>query len=123
LARFAHCKLTNPRQDTFNGDFGSFGSNPIPYITSKGDWSESSSILRERLHLANEKKVSNEVVPQLCKKLYEKNQKALKASAFCKMQHTFVLCVKSILTGFDMRGFFGGMSMYHNSRYFFAASS
>lgn len=111
-------KLIFAAQDTFNGDYGSFGNCPIPYITSEGSWSESTSILREKLHIANEKKLTSEVMPLLCKKLYEKNQKALKTSAFCKMQHTFTLCIKSLFAAYDMRGFFGGMSKYHDSRYF-----
>jgi hypothetical protein len=53
----------------------------------------------------------------LCKKLYEQNKKALNTSAFCKMQHSFILCIKSLFTGFDLRGFFGGMSKYHDSAF------
>jgi hypothetical protein len=104
-------------QDSFNGDNGSFGNSPIPYITSGGDWSESTSILREKLHLPNDKKLTSEVIPLVCKKLYEKNHRALKTSAFIRMQHTFTLCVKSLFAGYDLRGFFGGMSKYHDSKF------
>jgi hypothetical protein len=103
-------------KDTFNGDQGSFGSNPIPYITSMGDWSDSTSILREKIHVPNEKRNTQDILPLVCKKLYEKNQRALKTSAFCKGSHTFMLCMRSLLNGFDMRGFFGGMSKYHDSK-------
>jgi hypothetical protein len=103
-------------QDTFHGDHGCFGNNPIPYITTDGDWSENTSTLREKLTSTTEKSVVGEVIPLLSKKIYEKNQRALKTSAFCKMQSSFTLCMKSLFASFDLRGFFGGMSKYHDSR-------
>jgi hypothetical protein len=103
-------------QDSFASDHGSFGDRPIPYITSGGAWSESKSVLREKLTAQGEKNTPQELMILLCKKLYDVNQKALKTSAFCKVFHTFMLCVKSLFAGFDMRGFFGGMSKYHDTR-------
>jgi hypothetical protein len=103
-------------KDSANSDCGSFGDNPIPYITSGGAWSDSQSVLRERVTVPSEKIASQEVVIPLSKKLYEANQKALETSAFCKMNFSFTLCLKSLFKGFDMREFFGGMSQYQDSR-------
>jgi hypothetical protein len=62
-------------------------------------------------------KVLSEISGILCKKLYERNQKPLKTSAFCSSQYTFTLCVKSLFAAYDLRRFFGGMSKYHDSKY------
>jgi hypothetical protein len=106
-------------KDSLNSDQGSFADNPIPYITSEGSWTDSSSVLREKMTVnqnTGDKKVVVDIISPLTKKLYEKNQRALKTSAFCKVQHTFTICLKSLFAGYDLRGFFGGMSKYHDSR-------
>jgi hypothetical protein len=105
-------------KNSFHGDYGHFGETPMPYVTSEGSWADFSSILREKCSVPNDKKpVDIDMASTLCKKLYDKNQKALKTSAFCKTQQSFQLCIKSLFTAYDLRGFFGGMSKYHNSKY------
>lgn len=106
LRKFCNACWTNKmflNKDSVLGDAGSFGARPIPYITSKGDWSDANSVLREKIFTGNDRKAQSEIIPPLCKKLFDKNQKALNTSAFCKSHHSFVLCIKSLFVGFDLR--------------------
>lgn len=49
-------------------------------------------------------------------KLYKANQEVLESCAFLPDQLGFQRCIMSLTKPYDMRGFFGGMSAYHNSQ-------
>lgn len=49
-------------------------------------------------------------------KLYKANQEVLESCAFLPDQLGFQRCVMSLTKAYDMRGFFGGMSAYHDSQ-------
>ena len=96
-------------------------SKPIPFITSGGDWESSESILRDRVQMgSNEKKASKEVFNIVIRKLWERNKHVLITCAFVKDMFAFSHAMKVMIDQkFDLKSFFGGMSMFKKSRSLF----
>jgi hypothetical protein len=99
------------------GDYGVARAHPVPYITSSGDWDTAPGCIREKVQPnGNEKQGQEEVMNALAKKVYSRMHGVLDGCGFCKSKFSFQECVKSLHSSFDLRGFLGGMSNYHNSK-------
>jgi hypothetical protein len=99
------------------GDYGTSRSSPVPYITSAGDWDSAPGAIREKISLGGtDKKQGDDIMNLLSNKLYGRNAGVLDGCAFCKTPFTFQQCIKTLSGAFDLRGFFGGMSVFHDSR-------
>lgn len=99
------------------GDYGVPKSSPVPYITSAGDWDTAPGSIREKItNQGDHKKQGDEYMNILSNKLYGRNAGVLDGCGFCKKPFSFQKCIKSLNGPFDLRGFLGGMSNFHNSR-------
>jgi hypothetical protein len=99
------------------GDYGVAKSSPVPYITSAGDWDTAPGSIREKVTSGTDtKKQGDEIMNLLANKLYGRNAGVLDGCGFCKAPFSFQQCVKALHSPFDLRGFIGGMSIFHNSR-------
>lgn len=96
---------------------GKPGSNPIPFITNRGDWELPLGNLRQKISVGQQEKApGTEIRNLLGKGLYHALRHILEPCGFCKSAQSFNQCIDALEHHLDWSRFFGGMSMYHNTR-------